>query len=229
LPRQVIEKESDVDAGPGKDERSHLDEDTPMDAQDAATILQEARDRATSELQVRQPVLFAVWGLCWFLSYGVIWLSVRGQRPYTGPTSAALLTLMLIAAAAYVITVVVVGRAASGVGGLSSIQRRILVLTYLGGYVGMFALEAAIDHAGASRAVLSVYGANAPILLIGLIVAASSALFLNWYSLGLGLWLLVLAAGSGFAGAVSVWAVDALAGGLAFLLLAAIGQRRRRA
>jgi hypothetical protein len=204
------------------------DEETGMDLQQASAILQETRDRARRALVVRRPVLLAVWGAAWMVSDGVIWLSVRGQRPYDGPTPAGLLTLTMVIAAAAVFTVIYVGRAGSGVGGLSVLQRRILLLSYLGGYVALFTLEAAIDHAGASRAVLGVYGAAAPILLVALIIAASAAVFLDWSLLGLGLWLLAVAAGSGFAGPVTVWAVSALAGGGALLVMAVIGLRWNR-
>jgi hypothetical protein len=204
------------------------DEETGMDLQQASAILQETRDRARRALVVRRPVLLAVWGAAWMVSDGVIWLSVRGQRPYNGPTPAALATLTMVIAAAAVFAVIYVGRARSGVGGLSAQQRRILLLSYLGGYVALFTLEAAIDHAGASRAVLGVYGAAAPILLVALIIAASGAVFLDWSLLGLGLWLLAVAAGSGFAGPVTVWAVSALAGGGALLVMAMIGLRWNR-
>jgi hypothetical protein len=204
------------------------DEETGMDLQQASAIMQETGDRARRALVVRRPVLLAVWGAAWMVSDGVIWLSVRGQRPYNGPTPAALLTLTMVIAAAAVFAVIYVGRAGSGVGGLSVLQRRILLLSYLGGYVALFTLEAAIDHAGASRAVLGVYGAAAPILLVALIIAASGAVFLDWSLLGLGLWLLAVAAGSGFAGPVTVWAVSALAGGGALLVMAVIGLRWNR-
>ena len=204
------------------------DEETGMDLQQASAIMQETGDRARRALVVRRPVLLAVWGAAWMVSDGVIWLSVRGQRPYNGPTPAALLTLTMVIAAAAVFAVIYVGRAGSGVGGLSVLQRRILLLSYLGGYVALFTLEAAIDHAGASRAVLGVYGAAAPILLVALIIAASGAVFLDWSLLSLGLWLLAVAAGSGFAGPVTVWAVSALAGGGALLVMAVIGLRWNR-
>jgi hypothetical protein len=204
------------------------DEDAGMDLQQASAILHEAQDRARRALVVRRPVLLAVWGTAWLVSDGAVWLSVRGQRPYNGPTPAALATLSLVIAAAAVFAVIYIGRAGSGVGGLSVLQRRILLLSYLGGYVALFTLEAALDHAGASRAVLAVYGAAAPILLVALIVAASAAVFLNWSLLGLGVWLLVVAAGSGFAGPATVWAVSALAGGGALLVMAAIGLWRNR-
>jgi hypothetical protein len=204
------------------------DEDTGMDVQHASAVLQEARLRARRALVVRRPVLLLVWGAAWLASDGVIWLSVRGQRPYSGPTPGALATLAAVIAAATVFTVIYAGRAGSGVGGLSVVQRRMLLLSYLGGYVALFTLEAGIDHAGASRAVIGVYGAAAPILLVALIIAASAAVFLDWSLFGLGIWLLALAAGSGFAGPVGVWAVSALAGGGALLVLAAAGLLRNR-
>jgi hypothetical protein len=201
------------------------DEETGMDLQQASAVLQETRDLAKRALVIRRPVLLAVWGAAWLVSDGVIWLSVRRQRPYSGPTSADLLTLTMVIAAATVFAVIYIGRTRSGVGGLSVLQRRILLLSYLGGYVALFTLEAALDHAGASPAVVAVYGAAAPVLLIALIIAASAAVFLDWSLLGLGLWLLAVAAGSGFAGPVAVWAVSALAGGGALLAMAVIELR----
>jgi hypothetical protein len=201
------------------------DEEIGMDLQQASAIMQETSDRARRALVVRRPVLLAVWGAAWIVADGVIWLSVRGQRPYDGPTPAALLTLTMVISAATIFAVIYIGRAGSGVGGLSVRQRCILLLSYLGGYVALFTLEAAIDHAGASRAVLGVYSAAAPILLVALIIAGSAAVFMDWSLLGLGLWLLAVAAGSGFAGPVTVWAVSALAGGGALLVLAVIGLR----
>jgi hypothetical protein len=200
---------------------------TGMDIHEAAAIMQDTTERARRALIVRRPVVFAVWGVAWLVADGAIWLSVRGQHPYIGPTPASLVALTIVAAAAAAITAVLVGRAGSGVGGWTVLQRRIFLLSYLGGYIALFTLEAAIDHAGASPAVLGVYGAAAPILLAAVVIAASSALNLDWSVFGLGIWLLAVAAGSGFAGPVGVWAVSALAGGAALLLMAATGLRRR--
>jgi hypothetical protein len=44
---------------------------------------------------------------------------------------------------------------------------------------------------------------------------------------GLGLWLVIVAAVSGYAGTRAVWGVDALAVGPAFLLVAALPSRPR--
>jgi hypothetical protein len=109
------------------------DPETGMDLQQASAILQETRERAKRALVIRRPVLLAVWGAAWMISDGAVWLSVRGQRPYNGPTPADLLTLTMVIAAAVVFAVIYIGRARSGVGGLSVLQRRILLLSYPGG------------------------------------------------------------------------------------------------
>ncbi len=208
------------------DENAGTDEE--LDVQSAAAIVQEASARATRALVVRRPILFAVWGVAWIAIDGLIWLSVRGQRPYSGPTPAALIELTVIVVAAVLVTVILVGQAATGIGGLSAVHRRVLVLAYVGGYTGMLILEAALDHAGASPGVISVYGAAAPALLSGVVIAAGSALRQDWLIFGLGCWLMIVGAGAGFAGPAAVWAVVALGGGIALLLMAGVGLRLRR-
>lgn len=107
----------------------------------------------------------------------------------------------------------------------SARQRRMYAVSSIIGFAGLFTLAAALDHAGASLAVLGVYGAAAPLLLTGVIIALGAARAVDWTVFGLGLWLVAVAAGSGFAGPVAVWAVDAVAVGVAFLAIAAVRYR----
>jgi len=120
-------------------------------------------------------------------------------------------------------------RADSGVGGLSAIRRRASFLSVLIGLAAMFALGGALAHAGASQAVISVFEASAPVLVAGLFYLSTSIVQLNWPVAALGAWLLAVAAAAGFAGPAGVWGVNALAAGLAYLLMAAIEPRLRRA
>ena len=204
------------------------DEGTGMGVQDAAVIMQQARDRARHELRASYRLLFTAYGLLYLVGYGTVWLSVRGQRPYHGPGSAALVVLTLLAAAAVVVTVVAVGRAFSGVGGWSARQRRVALLSYATGIAGVYLLEDALFQAGASWSVIGVYGAAAPMLVTGMAYAFSSAFVASWSVFGLGIWLVVVAGTGAYAGPVGVWAVGALAAGLAFLLAAAVGPGPRR-
>jgi hypothetical protein len=212
-----------------QDMQAGHDEETAMDVEGAAAILQETRDRAARELEVRNPVLFASAGLVVLLGYGAIWLSVRDQRPYHGPTGAAIAVLLLLVVAAVMITASVVERAASGVSGSSTLQRRIGFSSIAIGYIGVLVLEAALAHAGASHAVAyGVFAAAAPILVTGAIYIANSAISLDWPLFALGIVLVVVAASGAFAGPRTVWAVGALAGGLAFMGKAAVQRWLRR-
>jgi hypothetical protein len=214
--------------GADMDEAADTDEAAGMDVQGAAVIVREADERAKRELRIRRPALFVTWGLAFLISYGAVWLSVRAQRPYAGPTTPALVAVFLVGAFTLAVTVVLVGRAVTGVGGWSARQRRTHLLAFACGYAAVFALEGALFHAGASRPVIGVFGAAAPMLVIGLAYAATSTIRLEWPVFGLGIWLIAAAAFSGFAGPVGVWAVGALAGGLAFLLMAAVGLAHNR-
>jgi hypothetical protein len=200
-----------------------------FDAHEAATILVDARERALRELRASYPLVFAVWGLVLLIGFGVLWLSVLGQRPFTGPTPVALLVLTLLLAAGAVTTVVTVGRALTGLGGASATQRRVHSLALLLGIVGVFTLEGGLAHAGASNSLLSVYGAVAPMLVTGVVYAASPAIWQDWSTRALGAWLVVVAAGSAYAGPVGVWGTAGLAAGAGFLVMAAVTRRRDRA
>jgi hypothetical protein len=206
---------------------AEADHEMGADVQRAAIIMREAREHARHQLTYRYPVLFTTWGLMYLLGYGALWLSVRDQHPFVGPTPMALLSLTIVVAAAMTITVVLVGRAVSGVGGSSARQRRVYVLSAIAGFAGLFTLEAAIEHAGAGPAVLGVYGAAAPLLLTGVMCALGAASAQDWTVFGLGIWLVAVAAGSGFAGPTTVWVVDALAVSAAFLMIAAVRFRSR--
>ena len=213
--------------GPGMDEAAGLDDGTPMRAADAAVIMQDAGQKARQQLQVSHRVTFTVWGLALLLGYGAMWLGVRGQHPFHGPDHAAFAAVTLLAVVAAIATVAG-NRADSGVGGLSAARRRIHFVAVLAGLAAMFALEGALARTGASRAVFGVFEASAPILVAGLFYLTTSAVWLDWPLSGLGIWLLAVAAVGGFAAPAGVWAVDALAAGLAYLLMAAIEPWVRR-
>jgi hypothetical protein len=200
-----------------------------FDLSRAAAIMQEARERALHELRARYPAVFATWGLVLLIGYGAMWLSVLGQHPYTGPTPPSLLALTLLLAAGAVTTVIIVGRALTGIGGTSAAQRRVHYLALITGVVGVFALEGALAHAGASNSLLGVYGATAPMLMTGAVYAASPALWQDWSTRALGAWLVVVAASSAYAGPVGVWGVAGLLAGLGFLVVAVIRRSRDRA
>jgi hypothetical protein len=201
-----------------------------MDARNAMIIVQEAQQRAQRELRVRRPVLYLIWGLVVLVSYGAMWLSVRGQQPYRGAAWQALLLAFLLLVAAGGATANVVDTAASGVGGRSEWRRGIFVLSLVAGFAALESEKQALWYAGASRPVVALFGEAIPLLAAGLIFVMSSAspARLDWPRLALGLWLLAVASAGAWTGPVTNLAVCALAGGGGILLMAAIEPRLRR-
>ena len=153
-----MNEETGTRNAPGPDEAAGADAQGAaiMDAQSAAVIMQQAREQAGRELRVRRPVVFVTWGLVLLIGYGAMWLSVRGQQPYTGPAWETLLLAFLLVLAAAAITAQVVDRAASGVGGRSELQRTIFVLSLIGGFAALEIEKSAMTHAGASLSLIHI-------------------------------------------------------------------------
>jgi hypothetical protein len=211
----------------GMDDAASMADGTPMGVAEAAAIIRDAGEKARRGLGVRYRATFTIWGLGLLIGYGAMWLTVRGQHPFRGPDPAAFAAVALLGAAS-IMAGLDQARAESGVRGLSAVRRRLSFASVLIGLAAMFAVEGALVHAGAGRPVTSVFEASAPVLVAGLFYLTSSAVRPHWAVTGLGLWLFVVAAAGGFAGPVGVWGVDALAAGLAYLLMAAIQPRLRR-
>jgi hypothetical protein len=205
------------------------DSESELDLTQAAAIMREARERALRELRARYPAVFVTWGLVLMIGYGAMWLSVLGQHPYTGPDPWSLVVLTLLLAAGAVTTVIIVGRPLTGIGGTPAAQRRVHYLALAAGLIGVFALEGALAHAGASNSLLGVYGATAPMLMSGVVYATSPAAWQDWSTRLLGAWLVVVAASSAYAGPVGVWGIAGLLAGLGFLAVAVVRRRRDRA
>lgn len=201
-----------------------------LDAQDAAVIMRQARERAGRELQVRRPVLFVVWGLATFVGYGALWLSVRGQRPFHGPTAPAIVTVVALALAAALFTAWVTDRASSGVGGPSVLQRGTFVLAMTAGIFTLEIVKRALSNAGASQPVAALFGEAVPLVVVGLVFAASAAVTgrVDPPRLALGLWLLAVVVAGSWTGPVTNLVVCALAGGGGILLMAVLEPWLRR-
>ena len=204
------------------------DQGMNMNAADAAAIIAEADARARHILRPDHRVTFLVWGVIWFIGDGLMWLAVRDQHPYHGPNPGGYAATVLLAV---LVSLASVGqsRAETGVGGLSVLRRWTFFLSVLAGIGGAFAIEGALVRAGASRPVVGVFEAVAPIAVIGLIYLARFSAQQAWAVAGLGLWLVIVAAVGAYTGPQTVWAVIALAAGPAFVLAAAVEQRLQRA
>src|ERR1700733_5104668 len=98
--------------------------DGGLDPQSAARLLETSRSRAERGMDFRSPWLTLLAAAMAFVAFGAVWLSVRGQHPYKGPTAVGLVGLY----AAILIRIATVlyahRRATAGITGRSPRRRR---------------------------------------------------------------------------------------------------------
>jgi hypothetical protein len=196
-------------------------EDQDMSVREAAAVVQDAHARARRELVINTPVVYAALGLAVLLGYGAMWLSVRGQHPYTFPSGASIAVLLGLAALAVAAVVVIISKTVAGIDGRSARYRSIVLRTYATGYLILFCVQVAIKSSVSTRTFTFVAFA-APLLLAGLTYILASALGRNRPASALGAWLVIVAASCVWQAPATILATCALAGGGAFLLMAVI-------
>ena len=102
------------------DETGTADEGGEFDSKAAARLLKTTTRRAQDQFEFRTPLLTLIQAAALLAAYGAIWLSVRGQNPYSGPTGAALVELYAFIAVAAVAVGLEARRAGAGVSRRSS-------------------------------------------------------------------------------------------------------------
>ncbi len=195
------------------------DEPGELDPRAAATLLEQTTRRAQRQFDIRPPLLMLGGAVVVLVAYGAVWLSVRGQHPYSGPSGTALAVLYTTLIVWVVVVAVVFQRATSGVSGRSSQQRRIDGVAFATSWVAVYVFQGALHHAGASHAIVyGIYPAAAPLIVLGSAAATHAAARENWGVVGFALVVVTLAAVGAFAGPAGVWGVVGI--GLCALLLA---------
>jgi hypothetical protein len=195
------------------------DDGRELDPREAAALLDQTTRRAQRQLDLHPPLLMLVAALVVLLAYGAVWLSVRNQHPYDGPTAAALAVLYGTVAAWAVFVAVVRRRAISGVSGRSERRRQGEGAAFGVAWVMVYVFQGALHHAGASHAIVyGIYPAAAPLIVVGSAAATHQAAHENWEWAGFAGAAVVLGSLAAYAGPATVWALVGL--GLAVLLLA---------
>ncbi len=196
-------------------------EDQDMSVQEAAAVVQDARARARKELVISAPLVYAAWGLVWLIGYGAMWLSVRGQHPYSGPSGVSIAAVFVLAGFAAATVLAIASKAVAGIDGQSVRYRRIILATWATGYLILLIVQAAISGSVSTRT-LAFVGFAGPLLLAGLTYILASTLGRNRPAFALGGWLVLVGASCASLAPATILATCALAGGGAFLLIAVI-------
>ena len=189
----------------------------------AATLLDQTTQQARREFQPAPPWLLVTRAVMVLAALGAIWLSVRGQNPYRGPTAADIPVLLAFIVINFAATVAVRRRATAGLSGRSRFSQgeiTVLVLAWVAAVVATVGLSAAgVNVATYPTSVLVIPG-----LAWAVLMAARA----NWREFVTGLVIVVIGIVGAFAGPAGAWAVAAA--GLCVMLLgsaAAIAWQRR--
>ncbi len=201
-------------------------EDQDMSVQEAAAVVRDARVRAREELVISTPLVYMAWGLVWLIGYGAMWLSVRGQHPYTGPSGVSIAAVFVLAGFAIAAVLVIASKAAAGIGGQSVRQRRIIGSTWAIGYLILLITAPAVSSSVSART-LALISFAGPVVLAGLTYILAAALGRDRPALAAGAWLVIVGTSCAWLAPAAILATCALAGGGALLLMAVIETRLR--
>ncbi len=208
------------------------DAEVELSPRQAAELIEQASREARRQFDAWQSPWLSLASAAIFLAiYGTLWLSVRGQDPYKGPTGWALLAIYSLIAVAAVAGSVVLRprRARRGVTGRSRRRETYLGAAMGSAYIGAVAFQGALLHAGASDAI--VYGIY-PAVVSPMILIAAGGVFAavreDVQTLAAAVALIAVLAASAFTGPSWVWLCCGVGGGVVGVVLAAVQFRQRR-
>ena len=192
-----------------------------FDPRQAAALLDQTTQDARRKLAPSPPWLLAARGVAVLAVLGAIWLSVRGQHPYTGPTGADLPILVAFVILNFTATVTVRKHAMTGVRGKTRFRpAEITILAASWAIVPV--IMWALATAGASFA----WYPTTILIIPGLAWAAVQGAREGWRGTAVGLTLAATGVAGAFAGHAGSWAVAGL--GLCAVLLAQAAAVARR-
>src|ERR1017187_13468 len=150
------------------DMHATVDEGGEFDPRAAAQLLEQTTRRAQRQFEFPSPLLSLIQAAALLGAYGAVWLSVRGQNPYGGPSGAALAELYGFVAVAAVAVSLDGRRARTGVTGRSSRQAWMQAIPFTAAYLAVYVLMGALLFDGFSHGI--VYGivpAAGPPIVVG--------------------------------------------------------------
>src|SRR5215469_11199764 len=138
--------------------------------QEAAALLDHTTQQARRKFQPNPPLLNVFRAFVVLVAFGGLWLSVRGQHPYTGPKPWAIGVTYGLVAVVIAWSTRALRRSGAGVSGPAQRARNIGMGVVLSGWILVYVFEAAFYKTGPSI-IYGVYPATAPFFIVGLAAA----------------------------------------------------------
>src|ERR1039458_3489018 len=122
-------------------------EEESLDPRDAQTMMTETKEKALRDLELNSMLLCLLGGSIIIVGFGIIWMSVRHQHPYQGPTPGAIGLFYLLVIVVDLVAIAAYRRSSRGVRGRRSKDRLIIGAVGATGLVGVFIVMGALDYA----------------------------------------------------------------------------------
>jgi hypothetical protein len=200
-----------------------------MEPEEAARLLAQTQAASRRSLDFRAPWVSLVAAGVALVGFGIVWLNVRNQHPFTGPSPVSLVVFYGLIALRIATVIYARARARAGVSGHSvKVQRQEAVVMgaiLLVWYVVLIAIASSGQHdAGFDWSL----GLSGTLIALAAVWAARCAIHKNWRDVALAVPVALIAALGAIAGPRGIWLVSGV--GLSVLLLgiAALGKWQRR-
>ena len=205
------------------DKPTTADNGEGLDPREAARLLAQTERDAKRQFNFSPPWTLAFGGAVIAVSYGALWLSTRGQHPYSGPSVGAIVLVYAAVVVSIAASAKLYQRATVGVSGPSVRQRGAEGVAILASFVlGSPILQGAMKNAGASHAI--VYGlipAAAPLIIVGTTVLGIAASKADWPQFGAALTVITGGVVAAFMGPSAAWLAAGIGLGIGVAVYAA--------
>jgi hypothetical protein len=182
--------------------------ESPLDPQEAAALLDQTTQQARRRFQPNPPTLNVYRAAFVLVVFGGYWLSVRGrQNPYSAPSGGLVALIFALVAINIGWSTWALKRAGAGVSGPAQRKRQAWIGVMLVVWIAAYAFTVPLYHASASYPVWALYPASAPLMIVGLAAAATSAVRRDWPTAGITLAIAIIAAVAGFGGPAGSWLI----------------------
>lgn len=200
------------------DDAAASDPEDTFDPNEAAELLDQTTRSAHHRLDLTSPLLSLLGAAAAVAALGAVWLSVRTQHPYKGPTAAGLAVMYGILVCWIATLATFRRRALSGRSGRTVRQQRAWGAAIVTALVAVSVVQGALHHYGVSNAIVyGVYPVTAQLIVMGAVAAGYQAAVEDWPGFGVAMAVMVVATASAFAGPRGVWLADGI--GLAVVVL----------
>lgn len=205
------------------DDDATIGDDAPLTPELMLALLEDQQRQVAARTAAFVPWILAAWGIAWLVGFVVLWADVTQHPDDPLPSLAAGLAFAVLLLAAGILSAVLGARSGRGLRGTKKAAFTGIVYgnTWWLGIIALFVIGQALRSGGMPEGLLGVFYPSTFILFAGLMYLMGGLIWHAPPMLLLGAWSVVLSAVGAMLPHPTSYLVYGLAGGGAFLVVAA--------